>query len=199
MLDAAAGLFAAHGYEATRMEQIAAVAEVAPATVYNYFDTKPNLLLALALRHVRSALPARRAFLLNPPEDPCCGINGFERLLAEQATRHLPRECWRVILAAPLTEPGGHAHRTAGRLQSLIRWQYLRLLRHYQRAGRLLPWIDVAALAEVILAVTSAGFARFVANEDVTLASVLHTSEAHLALILTGLLPGPSPHKETGA
>ena len=49
MLDAALTLFTERGYQATRIEEIAETASVAPATVYNYFFTKPNILMELAL------------------------------------------------------------------------------------------------------------------------------------------------------
>jgi AcrR family transcriptional regulator len=96
-------------YEATLVAEIAESASVAPATIYNYFSTKPNLLMELALRHVRAALPERRAFLKSP-EDPL-GIEAFERLLAEQALRHLSRECWRTMMAARIVEPRSPAGR----------------------------------------------------------------------------------------
>jgi AcrR family transcriptional regulator len=47
ILAAAAELFAAHGVGAT-MEEIAAAADVAPATVFNYFPTKSAVLEGLA-------------------------------------------------------------------------------------------------------------------------------------------------------
>src|SRR6202044_3619447 len=87
VLNAAAELFADQGYEATRIDQIAERASVAPATVYNYFVTKTNLLLALALRHVKEAIPERRSFLAHLPAEPVKGFAAFERLLAEQALR----------------------------------------------------------------------------------------------------------------
>jgi AcrR family transcriptional regulator len=60
VLDAARELFATRGDEATLVAEIAESAYVAPATIWNYFSTKPNLLMELALRHVRAALPERR-------------------------------------------------------------------------------------------------------------------------------------------
>ena len=120
VLDAAQELFATRGYEATLVAEIAESASVAPATIYNYFSTKPNLLMELALRHVRAALPQRRAFLKDLPEDPLEGIEAFERLLAEQALRHLSRECWRTMMAAQILEPRGRAARTGARLNDLI-------------------------------------------------------------------------------
>jgi AcrR family transcriptional regulator len=188
VLDAADRLFATQGYEATRIEQIAAKADVAPATVYNYFVTKPNLLMALAVRHVRAALPERRAFLRALPDDPVDGINRFETLLATQATRHLSRECWRIILAAQHLEPGGQAHRTGERLNLLLRRQYVRVLRHYQGAGRLRADIDVADLADLIVGITTWNFARYIASETTSRDALLATGSRHLDLVLAGLV-----------
>ena len=53
--------------------------------------------MELAFRHVRAALPERRAFLKNLPESPLEGIEAFKRLLTEQALRRLSREYWRTM------------------------------------------------------------------------------------------------------
>lgn len=46
IVNCAATLFAAHGYDATTMEEIGACAEVSRATVFNYFARKEDLVLA---------------------------------------------------------------------------------------------------------------------------------------------------------
>ncbi len=191
VLDAAQALFAEQGYEATRIEEIAESASVAPATVYNYFSTKSNILMQLALRHVRAALPERRMLIRNPPEDPVLGIHAFEKLLAEQAMRYLSRECWRVILAAQYLEPGGRAHRTGIRLNLLIRRQYVRLLRTYQLRGRLARWVDVATLSELIVGITTWNFAKRVASPSMSVPELLRIGVPQIELIMTGLVvPG---------
>lgn len=81
--------------------------------------------MELALRHVRAALPERRALLKTLPENPLKGIEAFERLLAEQALRHLSRECWRTMMAVQILEPRGRAARTGARLNDLIKRQYV--------------------------------------------------------------------------
>ena len=192
VLDAADRLFAAQGYEATRIEEIAANADVAPATVYNYFVTKPNLLMALAVRHVRAALPERRAYLRALPADPIDGINGFETLLATQATRHLSRECWRIILSAQYLEPGGQAHRTGTRLNLLLRRQYVRVLRHYQERGMLRPGLDLADLAELIVGITSWYFAAYISSATMSSEELLEKGARQLRLVLAGLLLPPA-------
>ncbi|MAS44256.1 transcriptional regulator, TetR family [Albimonas donghaensis] len=188
VLDAADRLFTKHGYEATRIETIADSASVAPATVYNYFSTKPNLLMELALRHVKAALPERRAYLRDLPDDIFAGVLGFERLLAEQAMRHLSRESWRVILSAQHLEPGGKASRTGARLNNLIKRHYMRLLRTYQARGVLRADVDVMALSNLIVGITTQDFSRFVASQSGTIEDLLATGVPHVRLILTGLL-----------
>jgi AcrR family transcriptional regulator len=197
VLDAAALLFARQGYDRTRIEEIAESASVAPATIYNYFATKPNLLMALAVRHVRAALPARRAVIRDPHPDPLQGINAFEELLTKQAMRHLSRECWRVILAAQHLEPGSQAHRAGARLNSLIQRQYIQLLRLYQSRGRLQPWVDVHQLAELIVGITTWNFARFIASDSMNEAELLSLGRSQMSLIVAGLVrPGPAPLDE---
>lgn len=188
MLDAAHSLFVEGGYEATRIEAIAERALVSPATVYNYFATKPNLLMQLALRHVQAALPERRNLIRDLPDDPIQGIMSFEKLLADQAMRHLSRECWRVIMSAQFMEPNGPASRTGARLNTLIRRQYVRLFRTYQQRGRISPDADPMLLAELIVDITTAHFASFVANDNATVASMLDRGMRNIRFIISGLL-----------
>jgi AcrR family transcriptional regulator len=187
MLDAASALFAGQGYDATGIEEIAQVADVAPATVYNYFDTKPNLLMALALRHVRVAMPERRAFLKGLPKDPFDGIRAFERLLAEQALRHLSKECWRVILSAAYIDPGGRASRTGALMNNLIKRHYVRMVRTYQERGRIRASVDAIELSNLIVGITTMDFGRFVSGSGETIEDLLAMGLPHIRLILAGL------------
>jgi hypothetical protein len=89
VLDAAQSLFDASGYTATKIAEIAKRASV---------------------------VPERRRFLARLPFGPIDDICAFEWLLADQALRHLSRDCWRALLAAQCLEPQGPAHRTGLRL-----------------------------------------------------------------------------------
>ncbi|RUT30073.1 TetR/AcrR family transcriptional regulator [Arsenicitalea aurantiaca] len=188
VLSAAQSLFGKWGYEGTHIEAIAAKASVSTATVYNYFTTKPNLLMELALRHVQVALPERRNLIRDLPDDPVRGILAFEKLLADQATRHLSRDCWRVIMSAQYIEPDGPASRTGARLNTLIRRHYVRLFRTYQQRGRISGDVDPFLLADVIVDVTTAHFGNFVASDTSTVADMLTRGERHIRLIISSML-----------
>lgn len=62
VLDEAGRLFGAHGYDATRLEQIAAAAGVTKPILYRHFASKEDLYLALLARH-RDDLPTFTAGL----------------------------------------------------------------------------------------------------------------------------------------
>lgn len=192
VLDAAEHLFSQKGYEATRIETIAEKASVAPATVYNYFATKPNLLMELAMRHVHAALPERRSFIRNLPDDPVAGMLAFERLLAEQAMRHLSRESWRVILSAQYIEPEGRASRTGARLNTLIKRHYISLIRTYQQRGRLDPHVDPVRLSELIVGITTFIFSNFVSSSGGTVEEMLSKGGGHIEFILRNLVRTPA-------
>ncbi len=197
VLDAAQELFREHGYEATRIETIAELASVAPATVYNYFTSKQNILMELALRHVNAALPERHVFLRHLPEDPIDGIIAFERLLSEQALRHLSRECWRVIMSAQYLEPRGKAARTGARLNKLLKRHYIELIKTYQSRGRLGRSVDPVALTNLIVGITTWDFGHFVSSSAGSVADLRRMGISHVDLIMAGLTTG-KPKRKNG-
>lgn len=188
VLDAADALFRDQGYEETKIEEIAEAASVASATVYNYFKTKPNLLMEIALRHLRAALPERRDFIRNLPEDPVEGIIAFERLLAEQAVRHLTPECWRIVLAAQYVEAGGVAHLTARRLDLAIRRQYLSMLTTYQRRGRIRADVDLPVLSDLLIGIGTAALGHLVTSTDTPSGPLGDLAIDHIHLLLKAVV-----------
>lgn len=199
VLNVAAELFASQGYEATRIEEIAETAQVAPGTIYNYFTSKPNILMALAVRHVRAAYPERRDLARNPPEDPITAIYAFEKLLTEQALRTLNRECWRVILAAPYREPGGSAHRLSQRFQGIIKRHYIQMLTRFQKRGSIKKDVDVGLLSDLIVAIGTYHFSRLISSDSMTIEELRVTVEGHLDPVFTGVIAKTRKKKEATA
>ena len=68
LIDAALDLFSAHGFEATRVADIAHAAGVAQGLLYHYFPTKEALLAAIIERH--GPLPMLTELLATPPDRP---------------------------------------------------------------------------------------------------------------------------------
>ena len=83
ILIGAAQVFAQKGYHKATTKEIAQAAGIAEGTIYNYFDTKRDLLLAMVEMVATHSL--REGLFENPPEDPA----EFLRLLLRDRVRFL--------------------------------------------------------------------------------------------------------------
>ena len=67
IVEAAAALFRAQGYDGTRIEAIAEAAGVSVGTIYNYYRNKGDLLVAIVSMEVNEVLKAGRGVVASPP------------------------------------------------------------------------------------------------------------------------------------
>ena len=67
ILDTASKLFRDHGYDAVKMEVIASAAEVSIGTIYNYYQNKGDLLVAIVAMEVNEVLAAGEKVIAKPP------------------------------------------------------------------------------------------------------------------------------------
>ena len=140
ILRAAGRLFATRGYAETSIEEIAARADLAVGTIYNYFPSKPEILLSILRRDTADALAAGESILKEPPEDPAEAIGRLgEAYLASLA--HEDRQLMRELLSAALTNPEAIAAPLFDLDLRLI-GQLCELLRELQARGRISPQID---------------------------------------------------------
>lgn len=193
LTQAARELFEEKGYEDTQMEEIADRAGVSTATAYNYFESKSNVMTAIALRHLRSALPARRALLADLPPEPVDGIIAYERLLAQQTLATLGRRGWRVILRAAYDSPPTNLTR-AGRMFGMsIERHYRKLLESYRTAGRLHVDTDLALTTELITIIGNGYFSHVVMNDGMNEDDLYRLIPIYTRAILAPWLLPPSP------
>src|SRR2546423_12260213 len=90
--DAAARLFAEHGYEQVAVSDVAREAEVSEQTVYNYFQTKEQLVTD---RDQQIQDELGRLIRMRPPRTtPAAAIREFV-LDSVEGSRRVPAEQWR--------------------------------------------------------------------------------------------------------
>jgi AcrR family transcriptional regulator len=114
-MEAALRLFSEHGFEATTIEDITSVADVAKGTFFNYFETKEAILPAIAARRLEqleetlapkqgapdSAVARIKLALRLVAESPLCQERLAEQLFKAMMHRHEtgPRHALRDLLA----------------------------------------------------------------------------------------------------
>jgi AcrR family transcriptional regulator len=137
ILAAAMSLFGKRGFRATTTEQIAAAAEVAAGTLYNYFGTKGAIVVALFGDATARLLEAGRAVVARPGRGPAQAVlRLFQIYLGLVDT--FGRELLGEVFAAMLLDPEESVEALAGMDQQLIA-QVAELLAVLQARG------DVAA------------------------------------------------------
>lgn len=193
ILRAAEGLFARRGFAATRMHEIAKRAGLAVGTLYNYFPSKPRILLALVERDTAAGLRASERVVKNPPADPLAAIQRvLERDLDAYARRE--RALWRELVGAAVLEPtlarGVFASdvRLIGLLASLLRELAIR--------GSLRGDLDPGRAAIALYGAFFTWFLTYVTNDALDIADVRKELRASVAVIADGLLPPPPKQGE---
>lgn len=82
ILEAALTVFAARGFAATKLEDVAAAAGVSKGTLYLYFDSKTALFEAMALELLRGPVLARADLALQAP-NAAAALRGIVELIGE--------------------------------------------------------------------------------------------------------------------
>lgn len=188
ILAAAAGLIAAKGYNSTSIEEIAELAEVGVGTVYNYFHSKLDLVLALFLRQTEALLEEGQVILQNPscsaPEGISALLNSYVKGLTDQYEKRILRE----LFAATFSEQASFRERMFGLDLQLVS-QLAKLIEQFQKRGQLDKVIQAEEAATILYAVCMSDFMAFLIDDDMTLEFLTNSIERHVLLIFKGLSP----------
>jgi AcrR family transcriptional regulator len=166
IIAAASGMFRDVGFDAVRMEVIAAEAEVSPGTVYNYFPTKGDLLVAIVTREVEEVLAAGEAVVADPPGDVARALAVLVHGYYDHSLVYLSKEMWRVAMAMTVQAPNSPASRDYVALDQRLRGQVVALLAALQMRGRIRVGCDPVALGAVLFHNLDAMFRAFVTSDQ---------------------------------
>ena len=106
IIETAARLFAEKGIDAPTMEEIASAANVSVATVYNYFGTKNQLLLAGLEEETDALIDSGLAVLEEPGRDPVAAVQRLLGSYLDNFASWDPR-LLREVLRAAFQRTGG--------------------------------------------------------------------------------------------
>lgn len=184
ILLSAAEMFRQNGFEATRIEDIAQHAEVSAGTIYAYFETKDNILMAILAKHRDSTVPRRRGIVENPPSDLVEAFVAYERALLNDVTRFLDRDLWRRVTAAGVMQPETRLGGISVDIDRVAQQERRRILEILAQRDKLLPGPAVERLAEVLRALSYHVWIRFLRGEYASVAAAQTNIERNLAFVL---------------
>ncbi len=169
ILEAAARLFREHGYEDVKMEAIAAAAEVAIGTIYNYYQNKGDLLVAIVSLEVEEVIRAGEGVIANPPATAEAAVDALIGGYVEHSLHYLSKEMWRQAMAISTVQPTSPFGETYAALDVALARQTCALLVKLQELGLLSRRADAAGLGDVIFNNTNMNFIVFVKPEPMTM------------------------------
>lgn len=169
ILSAAGGLFHEIGYDRAKIEDIAAHAEVSIGTVYNYYENKGDLLVAIVSMEVNEVLNAGARLVANPPRDVELAVNRLMSIYLDHSLVYLSKQMWRHAMAISTQQPETRFGRTYQELDLRLMRQVCALIARLKADGAVRRDVDTLAVGEMFFNNTNNMFILFVKNEEMTL------------------------------
>lgn len=187
MQEAAALLFREASYGAVRMEDIAAAANVSVGTLYNYFATKGDLLLAIVSMEVEEVLTAGAAVLANPPDDPAQALDAMVGGYFDHSLVYLSKAMWRTAMALSIEAPDTPFSRRYTALDGMLTAQIGEMVAALQRRQQLKSGVPARIVAEVLFNNLNHMFIEFVKAEQMEMETLRGAVRRQNAMVI-GLL-----------
>jgi hypothetical protein len=172
ILEAAAELFKHSGYDAVKMEAIAEASEVSIGTIYNYYQNKGDLLVAIVSMEVHEVLRAGAGIVAKPPLNAYDAIDSLVGIYYSHSLVYLSKEMWRVAMSISTQQPSSPFGLSYSELDSALADQTCALIRKLQKLGLVRADCDVAAIGEIIFNNLNMMFISFVKDDTMTLSKL---------------------------
>lgn len=196
ILVAASQLFAKQGFADTAVEAIAARAEVGTGTVYNYFSSKGDLLMALVALDGEQVRAKGKRYMAGVSGDAASALYGLLAIYIDHSLVHLTKELWRNAMATALTQadsPFGLGYFENDRQ---LAEQVAELVAALQQAGRLRAEIDAAQAGSALFIIVNGLFMQYVAQEKMPKTHLLARLRAQVELFVAGLANFAQPQRK---
>lgn len=187
ILDVAASLFRKQGYDSVRMEDIAAAAEVSIGTIYNYYQNKGDLLVAIVSLEVNEVLASGEKVIAKPPRGAAKAISKLMENYVEHSLVYLSKEMWRHAMAISTQQPESPFGKTYAELDVALARQTCSLIQRLQSEGHFRTGIDATSLGELIFNNTNMMFTTFVKSDDMPVGTLMQRIRAQTEPVIRAL------------
>ena len=189
ILQAASELFRKSGYEGAKIDAIAALAEVSIGTIYNYYQNKGDLLVAIVAMEVNEVLNAGRDVIARPPANVAKAVDKLIIGYIEHSLVYLSKEMWRQAMAISTQQPESPFGRTYGDLDRALTDLTCALISRLQELELIRRGVDAKSVGEMIFNNTNMMFTVFVKDEAMTIAELRGTIRRQNKPLLDAIAP----------
>ena len=180
----ASRLFSSIGYDLTAIELVAERSNVSPATIYNNFQNKTGLLLAVLIdegedvKQIGANLVARRT-----PGDAGT-IYRLIDLYVDHPMEFMNKSCWRQALAASIASSNEKFTQEYQKVDKQLRDQLVDLVLALHEEQIFNAQVDPQVLGEVIWNNVNQMFTDFISDEEMSLEALKKTLNRQTAALI---------------
>ncbi len=164
-----------------RIEDLAEAAQVSVGTVYNYYRTKGDILIATVALEVEEILEAGRAIVADPPSGAETALLQLIFQYYDHSLEYLSKEMWRTAMALSIEAPGTPSGQRYRDLDRRLAAQVSDLVAALQARGEVRADLDAALFGEMVFHTLDTLFREFVVVEDMTLPALRARVGARIA------------------
>ncbi|MFD1343043.1 TetR/AcrR family transcriptional regulator [Litorisediminicola beolgyonensis] len=183
IVEAASKLFKDVGYEAARIDAIAELAEVSVGTLYNYFRSKADLLLAIVSLEVEEVLHQGQAVLEEEARDASDAVFRLAAIYYDHSLVYLTKEMWRTAMALAIQHPDTPFSDRYRMLDAALAQQVKDLCAALRARGYLSSKVDTDALGDVLFLSINGLFTAFTVSSEMSLDELKDTVAVHIRAV----------------
>lgn len=161
-------MFHETGYEETRIEDVAAAAELSVATFYNYFRSKADILLSSVTEETEKVLAQAERCIAQSYPDATTGFDALSRVYWTYSFTGTSRQMWRIAVSQTMLNPQSEFCRRYVALDERLSDQVCDFIRRMQAAGHIRPDVDPDPVGALLFNNINMNFLAFIRSDSLT-------------------------------
>jgi len=180
----AARLFSSIGYDKTAIELVAKRSNVSPATIYNNFENKTGLLLAVLILEGESVQRIGEKIISQRQQADTRTLYGLIELYVDHPMEFMNKSCWRQALAASTASSNKKFAREYESVDKQLKNQLIELMHSLYAEQVFLAHVDPQSLGEIVWNNVDQMFTDFISDEAMPLKALKDSLNRQTAALM---------------
>ena len=180
----AARLFSSVGYDLTAIEMVAERSNVSPATIYNNFDDKIGLLLAVLIDESEDIQQISKRLIANRRANDISVIYRLIELYVDHPMEFMNKSCWRQALAASTASSNKKFTQEYQNVDNQLKNLLIDVMHLLHQEQVFRTEADVQSLGEVIWNNVNQMFTDFISDEVMPLVELKNAMKRQTEAII---------------
>ena len=180
----AARLFSSVGYDLTAIEMVAERSNVSPATIYNNFDDKIGLLLAVLIDESEDIQQISKRLIANRRANDISVIYRLIELYVDHPMEFMNKSCWRQALAASTASSNKKFTQEYQNVDNQLKNLLIDVMHLLRQEQVFRTEADVQSLGELIWNNVNQMFTDFISDEVMPLVELKNAMKRQIQAII---------------